>query len=388
MKRPANQESHICTSKPSLFPGFITSITYRHILDCKSLKMGCQRLVKLLPVLAVLLSLSVASLHTPSKTSRHLGRRDDASPAGSSASAFPSCHVGTTADCPGIYPDASGSCSGKPVGTAVQDVSYLAHAAREVPFTLKARDSKHPGVQLTSTLFAVRALHNPNATNQAPSDPITGPVDPAQHYFYFFENDQTVANFVADTFRSIASCADGHDCPYNIVFCGDRAWPNACSTPAGRYGFVRDPNQNTAALNNRPKGGGSVFMCDAGLALPRNPTPCSTAGGADSIGYALLVELLQVDVITRPDVTLLQQKAGIQNITDLHTDGSPWTLNELGFGTNGDGLRAKGIANAENYARFASWSWDLGFGGAPWTGETCEQHWAAVVRNETLAPFG
>ncbi|KAL8723605.1 MAG: hypothetical protein Q9225_000147 [Loekoesia sp. 1 TL-2023] len=236
-------------------------------------------------------------------------------------------------------------------------------------------------------VLTVRALHNPDSDNQSASAPyVSASIDPAQHFYYFFENDINVANFVANVFRAIASCADGHDCPFNIVFCGDRGWPGACSN--GRYGFVRDPNQLSAQLNNKPKGGGSVFLCDAGLALPRNPVPCSTPGGADSLGYALLVELLQVDVITRPDVTFLERRARSQNITNLHSDGSPWTLKELGFGTNGDGLRGRAIANADNYARFASWSWDLGFGGAPWTGETCVQHFADVVGDQGLVPFG
>lgn len=128
-------------------------------------------------------------------------------------------------------------------------------------------------------------------------------------------------------------------------------------------------------------------MCDAGLALPRNPTPCSTAGGADSLGFALMVELLQVDVITRPDVGFLEQHTGFDNITDFHTDGAPWTLKELGFGTNGDGLRRRGLAEAVAYAKFASLSWDYGFGGAPWTGETCIDRWEALVQSQGLVPL-
>ncbi|KAL8826859.1 MAG: hypothetical protein Q9170_007242 [Blastenia crenularia] len=235
----------------------------------------------------------------------------------------------------------------------------------------------------------LRAMHNPSAVDQpAGTTYVNSSINPAPHFFYFFENDKDVADFVADIFRAVAACADGHDCPMNIVLCGDRGNEGACSSPPGRYGYVRDPNQYVATLNHNPKGGGVVFMCDAGLALPRNPIPCSTAGGADSLGYALLGQLLQVDVITRPDVTFLQQKANWQNITDFHTDGSPWTLNELGFGTSGNGLRGKGIANMENYRRFASWSWDLGFGGQPWTGETCEEKFDDVIRSQGLVPFG
>ncbi|KAL9597760.1 MAG: hypothetical protein Q9179_004152 [Wetmoreana sp. 5 TL-2023] len=259
-----------------------------------------------------------------------------------------------------MWPDESCNNSMDAINNAKLDVSYLAHAA-------------------------LRALHNPNATNQAPSVPISGPVNPAQHYFYFFDNNMKVAETVADIFRSIAACADGHDCPNNLILCGPpQNLPQQCAN--GIYGFVRDPNQKSQALNNRPKGGGAVWLCDAGLALPRNPPPCSTGGGADSLGYALLYEMVQVDVITRPDRTFLQQRTGYPNITTLAGEGVKETLMEIGWGINGNGLKGKGLSNAENYARFASWSWDLGFGGQPWGGITCEGNFERRVQQIGLHP--
>ncbi|KAI4190589.1 MAG: hypothetical protein L6R41_000682 [Letrouitia leprolyta] len=233
----------------------------------------------------------------------------------------------------------------------------------------------------------VRALHNPDSINQPPSTPYANAsIDPAAHYFYFFENDRKTAEFVADVFSSIAACADRHDCPFNVIFCGESPWPGACESPPGRYGFVRDPNQYGAQLNNRPRTGLPFWLCDAGLELPRNPIPCSTPGGLPSLGYALLQQIVQADIITRPDVSFLQQKAKQDNITDFH-NGSPWTLKELAFLTNAE-VKGRSVANAENYARFASWSWDLGFGGSPWTGETCQERFAQVVNQQTLIRLG
>ncbi|KAL8716188.1 MAG: hypothetical protein Q9220_000093 [cf. Caloplaca sp. 1 TL-2023] len=241
----------------------------------------------------------------------------------------------------------------------------------------------------------MRALHNPNAANGT-NPPESGDPNPAAHYFYFFENDPAVASFVASVFRGIAACADHHDCPNSIVFCDDKAWPGYCSRPVpGVYGFVTDPNQEVAALNNRPKGGGSMFVCPAGWALPRNPTPCSTPGGADTSAFALLMEAVQIDVITRPDEDFLAARTGSRIITMLegispgpdNVMGRPVSLKELGMGTNGGGLRTKGLANAQNYASFASWSWDLGFGTNPYYGDTCEGHFMDVVKSQQLQPI-
>ncbi|KAL8671654.1 MAG: hypothetical protein Q9224_007617, partial [Gallowayella concinna] len=189
-----------------------------------------------------------------------------------------------------------------------------------------------------------------------------------------------VANFVANIFRSIFACSEKRDCPFNTVFCfTPNSWEGACETPPGRYGFVRDPNQYSATLNHQAKGGGSMFLCDAGLALPRNAPPCSQPGGRmgqDTLGTGLLGQIVQVDVITRPDVPFLEEHTGgWQNITVLDKDtlrgdfdyktvmAQGMTLMEMGFGVNGEGLREKGLANAQNYVEFAKWSYDMNYAG-------------------------
>ncbi|KAL8798944.1 MAG: hypothetical protein Q9182_006266 [Xanthomendoza sp. 2 TL-2023] len=266
---------------------------------------------------------------------------------------FPVCHVGTKAECPGFYPDASPECLASNAQNAIDDVGLLVYAA------LRALYSKSP---------------NPASPGELPK----GDISPAPHYFYFFDNNKAVANFVASIFRSIYACSQKQDCPFNIVFCdNNRPWPNACQTPPGRYGYVRDPNQHVAALNNRGKGGGSVFLCPAGLALARNAAPCSQDSanmGQDTLGTGLLGQLVQVDVITRPDVGFLaKHTGGWENITVLDHDtlngshdyttsmAQGMTLMELGFGVNGEGLREKGLANAQNYVDFAKWSYDMNY---------------------------
>ncbi|KAL9576801.1 MAG: hypothetical protein Q9212_006807 [Teloschistes hypoglaucus] len=265
--------------------------------------------------------------------------------------------------CPGMYyaPDLNCKNNVTAVTQAIKDAGLIAHAA-------------------------LRALYSGNQTLPPDATLANAAINPAQHFFYFFDNDRTVAAKVASIFQSIANCADGHDCPNNLIICGDqRGAPSQCDR--GQYGYVLDPNQHAQTINNQPKGGGVVFLCNAGMALPSNPLPCSTPGGESGIGYALLYQMVQVDVISRPDSDFLEQKTGQPNITQIvqASDGKT-SLREIGWGIAGNGLKSKGLANAENYARFASWSWDLGYGGAPWTGETCERLFANAVREEALVP--
>ncbi|KAL8999580.1 MAG: hypothetical protein Q9188_005847 [Gyalolechia gomerana] len=266
--------------------------------------MGFGRRVEVLPVLAILLCLRAASPYLASEASLQYGRRDD-TPSADEASRFPSCEAGTDSKC---------------------RVSTLRQ-------TIAVANPSKPQSKVAG------ALHNPKLIDQIPSTRyVNEPIYPTGHFFYFFENDQKTASFVANVLRGVAACAAGHDCPFNSVLCGESPCDGACPSPAGRYAFVKDPNQITAQLSDRTKVG-VVFH------LP--------PGDADSIGYALLGQNLQTDVITRPNGSFQQQTAWMQTFTGSHTDGAPWTLEELGFDTNRDGLGGKAIANLENHRRFA-----------------------------------
>ncbi|KAL8687785.1 MAG: hypothetical protein Q9218_006145 [Villophora microphyllina] len=318
--------------------------------------MGFQKLLGGFSVLALLQTLSLASPLSPFETYNDLSPRQGFDQ---------TCGWNRPKDnpCPGMYYQSDLSCkdNATAVSTAIMDVSLIAHAA-------------------------LRALHKGHESFISPSDPLTGDLSPADHFFYFFDNDQAVASFVASIFQNIADCADGKNCPNNLIICGDQRF-GASKCDAGQFGYVLDPNQYSATLNNKPKGGGLVFLCNGGMALPRNPVSCTTNAGANSLGYALLYEMVQVDVITRPDTEFLQQKTGWPNITQLTGDGDGKTpLKDIGWGTLGNGLKAKGLANADNYARFASWSWDLGFGSTPWNGTTCEKVFQQTVQQEDLQP--
>ncbi|KAL8790635.1 MAG: hypothetical protein Q9213_000483 [Squamulea squamosa] len=328
--------------------------------------------------IVLLLTVATAVPRSTLRQFQELSPRQDA--AGGLENRYPECYWNQPSEsCPGFYP-LVGACNGTNVWQAIDDVGFLAHAA-------------------------LRALYSKSPKPASPSEPPKGPISPADHFFYFFENDPVgaVAEFVAKVFKNIVACADRHDCTANLVIC-DRAaerglWPDECATPPGRYGYVRDPNQNVAAQNGRGKGNGVVFMCAAGFALPQNPPPCTTAGGADSLGSALLAQLVQVDVITRPDVVFLEKHTGWRNITvlDPKTIGESYqvkqaqgmTLMDLGFGINGGGLRQKGLANAQNYVEFAKWSWDMNYGDAPFltSPEKCDDHFRHEVERSGAKPI-
>ncbi|KAL8867432.1 MAG: hypothetical protein Q9174_005669, partial [Haloplaca sp. 1 TL-2023] len=139
---------------------------------------------------------------------------------------------------------------------------------------------------VSTNIIPVRALHNPKAENNPPKDPAASDIDPAAHYFYFFDEDPKVAKFVDDVFRNVAGCADGNACRSAVLECpgpGDPAVTDPATCMEGVYGF----------RSYNPSGNQDVVsMCDEGLDLPPAPAPCTTRGGADSPGYALLYQMV------------------------------------------------------------------------------------------------
>ena len=253
------------------------------------------------------------------------------------------CYVGHT--CPGLYASCSNRAGFDTTKTAIQDAGYLANAA-------------------------LRALK---------ADTTLGPARPASHYYYFFENTATVIEYVTSIFQNVANCIAGN-CPFSLAFCKDTyGW---CSKTPGMLEFAPSPGQS---LNGQ---GGVVFLCPAAFNLTRNPIPCSTAGGADSPSYALIRALVQLPGLTDPNNEWFStSKIDVRNITEMGNSGK-WSVSSLGWGTNGDGLMGRGKGNAENFARFASWSWDLGYGGNPWMGGTCSsERWDPYVTGNGLIPI-
>lgn len=215
---------------------------------------------------------------------------------------------------------------------------------------------------------------------------------PAGHFDYFFERTPVVTKFLTTVFTNVADCAAGKTCKFSEVYADtnrQRGYGNCNDFPVV-YSYATSTTQTAA------DGGGITWMCPKGLELPRNPVPCTTNGDPTvSLGFALLRAMVQSPQIIDPDNSgalfdgLAVEPIGYSNdiITENKQPGD-WDLAKLGWGDNGNGLMAKSVGNAANYAYFASLSWDLGYGPAPtWTGKTCQARWISFAAEEGLVPI-
>lgn len=172
-------------------------------------------------------------------------------------------------------------------------------------------------------------------------------------------------------FENMQACAAGrNNCAFTSVFCQ--------TDPTRGYNWCPYNNGTVASFVPDPKG--SAYMCPLGLTLPRNPVPCSTPGGEQSLGYALLRSLVQIYEVGNPkSPPNFFEKVGITGIRDLEQNRGVWNVSRLGGGE--DGLGTDGVGNAENYAKFASLSWDYGYGGTP-----CPERWDEYAAANNLVP--
>ncbi|KAL9025798.1 MAG: hypothetical protein Q9196_005441 [Gyalolechia fulgens] len=188
-----------------------------------------------------------------------------------------------------------------------------------------------------NALLQFPALRNPKIVDQALSTRYV--TNRTVRFSYFSKTSERRPASSSTSSVASSPVPIGHGSPQSCVFCGESPWDGACSNPAGRYGFVKHPDQITAQLNDRPKGDVGCYHCEANLTLPRNRTPCST---------------LAVPIVSstgfwgRPYMPMrLRQMSRMQNMTDLHGDGVPFGRWELGSGRNGFGLVRRDIANVE-----------------------------------------
>ncbi|KAL8788027.1 MAG: hypothetical protein Q9195_007492 [Heterodermia aff. obscurata] len=267
-------------------------------------------------------------------------RQDDSD--SSDSTGYPRCHVGPT-QCPGLWPSVDPSTPpalNRTLFEAIDDAGLLATAA-------------------------LKAI-------------------PAAHFDYFFERTGPVTSFLTRVFSNVADCAFGKTCQFSLVF--------ADNNPSRSYGWCKNAPSTysyaTSTTQTAASGGGISWLCPASLALPRNPVPCTTDGDPSiSLGYALLRALVQEVAITDPDNSgTLFDGLPVQAITENKNSGN-WSLKEIGWGDDGNGLMAKGVGNAANLALFATLSWDIGYGPAPWNGTTCQSRWTEYASNEGLVPI-
>ena len=237
---------------------------------------------------------------------------------------------------------------------------------------------------LNTTLFD--SVHDLAQLSEAALGAITAP-----HFDYFFERNATVENLVKTVFTNIAALAELKSGSFSSVFADldpsrGYGW---CFKNDGTYSYA--PGGSTQYAND---GGGSLFMCDRALKLPRDPTPCTTLGSPGaSLGYALLRAAVQSLAIIDPDNSgTLFDGLDINYIQEMNGRTGDWNTKQLGWGTDGeDGLMGRGVGNAANWATYAVVAWNGGYAPLEWqgagNGTACPSLWTRYAAREGLVPI-
>ena len=165
---------------------------------------------------------------------------------------------------------------------------------------------------------------------------------------YFFESDLQTANTVAGVYRRIQRSQQGRG---NLIFVACVDIYNVCET-----GAIVRPGYAALRDNDTPV----IVICPSGLALSRNPVPCTQNPGSISLGWLLLHEMTHVSFISGPGLKVIDTEAETaRDIQDDLDDGHNTTLD----------------ANA--YAYLGTYAWDLGLGGPPWNQQkTCLENFS------------
>ncbi|KAL8997924.1 MAG: hypothetical protein Q9169_002917 [Polycauliona sp. 2 TL-2023] len=155
---------------------------------------------------------------------------------------------------------------------------------------------------------------------------------------YFFKSDIETAKVVGDVLQRVIDAQRGKG-PVIYATCKDR-YERCAATNGGYTAQIFKPG-------GRPP---LIVICPAGLALRRNPKPCTTKAGNISLGWFMLHQLVIVKSIggpTFPIIDLPESEVAIK-VREKLVDGEDTTR----------------LADA--YAHLGSWSYDLGLGYEPW----------------------
>ncbi|KAI4195917.1 MAG: hypothetical protein LQ350_006901 [Teloschistes chrysophthalmus] len=164
---------------------------------------------------------------------------------------------------------------------------------------------------------------------------------------FFFPDDLGSANEVARVYRRVQQLQQG-DGPLFLVGCRDMYF--RCYQPGNPYALPGYSEQYPTKHK-----AGRIVMCPLGLAMNRNPKPCSQRPGSIFLGWLMLRLLAYLDPLSHLDAPADR--------------GGSETAAQIGA------MVSKGINTTHNpnaLAFLGSWSWDLGLGGPPWNqGRTC-----------------
>ena len=163
---------------------------------------------------------------------------------------------------------------------------------------------------------------------------------------YFFKGDLQTANTVAGVYRRVQYSQRGGG---NLIWVACRDILNSCES-----GSLINPAYIAQGTTAAPV----IVFCPAGLALSRNPVPCTQTPGAISLGWVMLHEMIHAASISGPDLEIYDTTGETpRDVQDALNDGKDTTL------------------DASSYAHLGTWAWDMGLGGPPWNQRmTCLQN--------------
>ena len=153
---------------------------------------------------------------------------------------------------------------------------------------------------------------------------------------------------VAQVYQRILDAQQGNSNRIN-VFCLDKY--NRCDSSNNQTQVVPAYSAQFPQKHRAPE----IILCAKGLALPRDPDPCTAYPGGVSLGW------LMVHVMTG-----LSLISGSQpRINDQTIDTARKVMERVVIGQD-----TMGDANAYSY--LGTWAWALGLGGPPWNRrQTC-----------------
>lgn len=170
--------------------------------------------------------------------------------------------------------------------------------------------------------------------------------DPPFNMFF----DPTVQNSfdVAQVYRRILAAQQGATNRIG-VFCRDIY--NRCSSSDNQSSVVPAYSVQFPQKHRSPQ----IILCAKGLALPRDPEPCSDYPGGISLGWLMVHVMTSLSLISGSEPPI--------NDVDIVTARKVMERVVIGQDTMGD-------ANAYSY--LGTWAWALGLGGPPWNRrQTC-----------------
>ncbi|KAL8737530.1 MAG: hypothetical protein Q9181_001582 [Wetmoreana brouardii] len=155
---------------------------------------------------------------------------------------------------------------------------------------------------------------------------------------FFFSDDIHAANIVAGVYHRVQRAQLGNG-PLILVACEDlydRC--NSSTNPHRVPGYAAQfPAQHRSTR---------IIVCPVGLALTRNPTPCTERPGGMYLGWMMLRSLVYLSAISGFELTKDDGMSAAQ-IGAMVAKGQNTTK------------------NADAIAFLGNWSWDLGLGGPP-----------------------